>query len=83
MDHNAQAAPGVHCLNIRHKGMFVTSVRPDEFTFYDQYDSRRTGAPETSAGLAPTARRCGPDYMSATVVSIDGRAWPSAIQPSS
>ena len=42
MDHltSPKLSPGVHCLNIRHKGMFVTSgPDPDEFTFYDKYDS--------------------------------------------
>ena len=42
MDHltSPKLTPGVHCLNLRHKGMFVTSgPDPDEFTFYDKYDS--------------------------------------------
>ena len=48
MDHltSPKLTPGVHCLNIRHKGMFVTSgPDPDEFKFYDSYRSeeRRVG----------------------------------------
>ena len=39
MDHltSPKLTPGVHCLNLRHKGMFVTSgPDPDEFTFYER-----------------------------------------------
>ena len=42
MDHltSPKLTPGVHCLNLRHKGMYVTSgPDPDEFRFYDKYDS--------------------------------------------
>ena len=39
MDHltSPKLTPGVHCLNLRHKGMYVTSgPDADEFTFYDK-----------------------------------------------
>ena len=64
MDHltSPKLTLGVHCLNIRHKGMFVTSgPDPDEFTFYDRYDStgvlvRRNAARLRSRRRAGAAR---------------------------
>ncbi len=45
---------GVHCLNLRHKGMYVTSVPdPDEASFYDRYDSAAYWCTETASGFGP------------------------------
>ena len=56
MDHltSPKLTAGVHCLNLRHKGMFVTSgPDPDEFTFYDKYDSTAYWCVETQRGFGP------------------------------
>jgi hypothetical protein len=45
---------GVHCLHLRHKGMYVTSVPdPDESKFYDTYDSTAYWCGETQRGFGP------------------------------
>ena len=64
MDHltSPKLTPGVHCLNIRHKGMFVTSgPDPDEFTFYDKYDSTAYWCVETQRGFGPDGAPVRPD----------------------
>ena len=64
MDHltSPKLTPGVHCLNIRHKGMFVTSgPDPDEFTFYDRYDSTAYWCAETQRGFGPDGAPVRPD----------------------
>ncbi len=41
MDHliSPKLEPGVHCLSLRHKGMYVTAVPyPEEANFYDKYE---------------------------------------------
>jgi len=44
----------VHCLNLRHKGMYVTAVPdPDESKFYDSYDATAYWCTETMRGLGP------------------------------
>jgi len=45
---------GVHCLSLRHKGMYVTSAPdPDEFKFYDKYDATWYWCSETATGFGP------------------------------
>ncbi len=54
--------PGVHCLNLRHKGMYVTSVPdPDEHKFYDSYDATAYWCTETMRGLGPDGQPVNPD----------------------
>ena len=68
MDHltSPKLTPGVHCLNIRHKGMFVTSgPDPDEFTFYDKYDSTAYWCVETQRGFGPDGAPVRPDCCGA------------------
>ena len=67
MDHltSPKLTPGVHCLNIRHKGMFVTSgPDPDEFTFYDKYDGTAYWCVETQRGFGPDGNPVRPDCCS-------------------
>jgi len=67
MDHltSPKLTHGVHCLNIRHKGMFVTSgADPDEFTFYDKYDSTAYWCAETQRGFGPDGGPVRPDCCS-------------------
>ena len=53
---------GVHCLNLRHKGMFVTSgPDPDEFTFYDKYDVDRVLVRRDAARLRSRRQPVRPD----------------------
>ena len=53
---------GVHCLQLRHKGMYVTSgPDPDEFRFYDKYDSTAYWCVETSRGFGPDGQPVRPD----------------------
>ena len=62
----------MHCLNIRHKGMFVTSgPDPDEFSFYDKYDSTAYWCAETQRGFGPDGAPVRPDCCpeSATVAN--------------
>ena len=66
MDHltSPKLTHGVHCLNIRHKGMFVTSgPDPDEFTFYDRYDSTAYWCAETQRGFGPDGAPVNPDKL--------------------
>ena len=54
--------PGVHCLSLRHKGMYVTAAPdPDEFTFYDTYDGTAYWCVETQRGLGPDLQPVHPD----------------------
>ena len=42
MDHltSPKLTPGVHCVKLRHKGMYVTAgAYPEELSFYDAYDA--------------------------------------------
>ena len=51
---------GVHCLSLRHKGMYITSVSdPDEATFYDSYDQTAYWCVETQTGFGPDGEPCG------------------------
>jgi hypothetical protein len=56
MDHltSPKLTPGVHCLSLRHKGMYVTSSPdPEEFKFYDKYDCTWYWCGETQTGFGP------------------------------
>jgi hypothetical protein len=56
MDHltSPKLAPGVHCLSLRHKGMYVMAAEdPDELSFYDTYDSTWYWCAETATGFGP------------------------------
>ena len=56
MDHltSPKLTPGVHCLNLRHKGMYVMSVPyADESTFYDKYDQTAYWCALTQTGFGP------------------------------
>jgi hypothetical protein len=67
MDHltSPKLTPGVHCLNLRHKGMYVTTgPDPDEFTFYDRYDSTAYWCVETQRGFGPDGDPVRPDCCS-------------------
>ena len=64
MDHltSPKVKIGVHCLNLRHKGMYVTSgPDPDEFRFYDKYDSTAYWCVETQRGFGPDGDPVRPD----------------------
>ena len=57
-----KVTPGVHCANIRHKGMFVLSVSdPDEGKFYDAYDTGAYWCAETATGFGPDGQPVRPD----------------------
>jgi hypothetical protein len=56
MDHliSPKLQPGVHCLRLRHKGMFVTAVPyPEEESFYDKYEGTAYWCAETQVGFGP------------------------------
>ncbi len=48
---------GSHCSNLRHKGMYVTSVPdPDEGLFYDRFDATAYWCSCTQKALGPDDR---------------------------
>jgi hypothetical protein len=56
---------GVHCLSLRHKGMYVTSAPdPDQFKFYDPYDAAAYWCVETLSGFGPDGKPVRPDCCS-------------------
>jgi len=64
MDHltSPKLTPGVHCLNIRHKGMYVMSIPdPDEFLYYDKYEGTNYWCVETADGAGPDGQPVRPD----------------------
>ena len=64
MEHltSPKIAVGVHCLQLRHKGMYVTSAPdPDEHRFYDSYDATAYWCTETMKGLGPDGQPVHPD----------------------
>jgi len=62
---SSKVIPGVHCLNLRHKGMYVMSVAdPDEFKFYDKYDAAAYWCVETATGFGPDGNPVRPDCCS-------------------
>jgi hypothetical protein len=53
---------GLHCLNLRHKGMYTTAAPdPDEFKFYDRYDAANYWCTETATGFGPDGQPVRPD----------------------
>ena len=56
---------GVHCLNIRHKGMYTTAVpNPGEEQFFDAVDSAAYWCVETATGFGPDGLPVRPDCCS-------------------
>jgi len=54
--------PGVHCLNLRHKGMYVNAVPdPDESKFYDVVDTAAYWCAETASSAGPDGKAARPD----------------------
>lgn len=56
MEHliSPKLTPGVHCLSLRHKGMYVSAVPdPDEWMYYDKYDQTWCWCAETATGFGP------------------------------
>jgi hypothetical protein len=53
---------GVHCANLRHKGMYVATVpNPGEEQFYDPYDAAAYWCIETQTGFGPDGHPVRPD----------------------
>ena len=54
---------GVHCLTLRHKGMYVMALPdPDESKFYDtSFDSTAYWCGETQTGFGPDGRPANPE----------------------
>ena len=65
MDHqltSPKLTHGVHCLNLRHKGMYVTSTPdPDQGKFFDAYDAAAYWCVETASGFGPDGEPVRPD----------------------
>jgi len=62
---SAKVIRGVHCLNLRHKGMYVTAVPdPDEHKFYDAYDAAAYWCVETLSAFGPDGKPARPDCCS-------------------
>jgi hypothetical protein len=54
--------PGVHCIKLRTKGMYVQSVvDPDEAKFYDAADTAAYWCVMTQSGLGPDREPVRPD----------------------
>jgi hypothetical protein len=59
---SSKLQPGVHCLSLRHKGMYVMSAPdPDEFKFFDPYDAAAYWCAETQRGFGPDGKPVRPD----------------------
>ena len=57
---SSKVLAGVHCLNLRHKGMYVTAVPyPEESNFYDKYDGTWYWCAETQIGFGPDGKPVG------------------------
>lgn len=53
---------GVHCLRLRHKGMYVNAiVDPAESTFYDSYDGTAYWCVSTQTGFGPDGNPVRPE----------------------
>ena len=68
MEHltSPKLTPGVHCLSLRHKGMYVTAVPdPEESACYDKYDGTWYWCSETQTGF-------GPDGVPVNLTSCNG-----------
>jgi len=67
MDHvpSSKLVHGVHCLSLRHKGMYVMSAPdPDQWKFYDPYDAAAYWCVETLSGFGPDGKPVRPDCCS-------------------
>ena len=64
MEHliSPKLTPGVHCLSLRHKGMYVSAVPdPEEAKIYDtSYDSTAYWCGETLQGFGPDGQAVNP-----------------------
>ena len=63
MDHliSPKLTPGVHCLALRHKGMYVGAVPdPEEEHIYDTYEATWYWCGETQTGFGPDGQPIGP-----------------------
>ena len=59
---SSKVSAGVHCLNLRHKGMYVMSAPdPDQFRFFDPYDAAAYWCVQTAAGFGPDGNPVRPD----------------------
>ena len=77
MDHltSPKLTAGVHCLNLRHKGMFVdVGPDPDEFTFYDKYDSTGVLVQRNPARIRTRRPPVRPDCCSASAIAANRQA---------
>ena len=60
--HSTKITLGVHCLNIRHKAMYVDALpNPGEETFYDAYDAAAYWCAKTQSGFGPDGHPVRPD----------------------
>jgi hypothetical protein len=60
--HSLKIVLGVHCLQIRHKDMYITSVpNPGEEQFYDPYDAGAYWCIETQTNFGPDGQPVRPD----------------------
>ena len=63
MDHltSPKLTPGVHCLSLRHKGMYISAVPdPEEANIYDKYDCTWYWCGETQIGYGPDGQAVNP-----------------------
>jgi len=64
--HSTKITFGVHCLSIRHKQMYTTSVpNPGEDKFYDAYDAAAYWCAHTQTGFGPDGDPVRPDVCRA------------------
>ena len=60
--HSTKIKIGVHCLNIRHKGMYTGELpNPGEEKFYDPYDAAAYWCSKTLTGFGPDGHPVRPD----------------------
>jgi hypothetical protein len=60
--HSTKVTFGVHCLQIRHKSMYINMVpNPGEDRFYDAYDAAAYWCSETQTGFGPDGQPVRPD----------------------
>ena len=60
--HSTKVSFGVHCQNIRHKGMYTgESPNPGEGQFFDAYDANSYWCAETLSGFGPDGHPVRPD----------------------
>jgi len=67
---------GLHCLNIRHKAMYMGEVpNPGEDKFYDSYDATGYCAPIRKQHSAPTVSRSDRMCARAGGTAVDTRKF--------